>query len=363
MAEQGPLRPERVAVYTLTLPGLKVAQRVAEALPGSTLYLAAKYRHLAPSAVPVEEPLRDLLGRTWSLHDGHIFVMAAGIVLRAIAPLVLDKRVDPAVLVVDLKGRYFVPLLAGHLGGANPLARYLAAALGGEAVLTTGTDSVGAPAPDLLAKALGAWVPDWKPLKEVSALLVDGRPVGFYSDCAHLGPLARYPMVRLLEAPPWEESPLGVEGLVLFTVRRPPPLPLPTFLAHPRCLVLGIGCNRNTPTEEIRREVWGFLEEEGFARESLLKLATAELKRDEVGLLAFAEEAGLPLAFHSRETLNAQPIPNPSEAVFRHTGLWGVAEAAVLAEGARLLVEKRKRGNLTLALGVLPLALPEEALP
>lgn len=89
-------------------------------------------------------------------------------------------------------------------------------------------------------------------------------------------------------------KPFGGRGLVLFTVRRPPPLPFPTFLAHPRCLVLGIGCNRNTPTEEIRREVWGFLEEEGFARESLLKLATAELKRDEVGLLAFAEEAGLP---------------------------------------------------------------------
>jgi cobalt-precorrin 5A hydrolase len=146
-------------------------------------------------------------------------------------------------------------------------------------------------------------------------------------------------------------------------VRQPFPLPVPTLFAHPPALVLGIGCNRGTPLEEIRREVFGFLQERGFARESLRALATAELKRDEAGLLAFAEETGLPLRFHPKEVLNAQRIPNPSEAVFRHTGLWGVAEAAVLAEGARLLVEKTKRGNLTLALGVLSLRLPEEVLP
>lgn len=360
MPELGPLRPERVAVYTLTLPGLAVAERIAGALPGSALYVAEKYRALAPEgAIPFGEPIKDLLRRTWVLHDGHVFVMAAGIVLRAIAPLVLDKRVDPAVLVVDLKGRYFVPLLAGHLGGANPLARHLAEALGGEAIVTTGTDAVGAPAPDLLAKALGARVPDWGPLKEVAALLVDGRPVGFFSECVDLTPLRRYPMVRLLDRP----EPRGVEGMVLFTVRKAFPLPVPALFAHPRALVLGLGCNRGTPLEEIRAEVFRFLDEEGFTWESLALLATAELKRDEAGLLAFAQEVGLPLRSHPKEVLNAQPIPNPSEAVFRHTGLWGVAEAAVLAEGARLLVEKAKRGNLTLALGVLPLALPEEALP
>ncbi|GAA6755518.1 cobalamin biosynthesis protein CbiG [Thermus sp. 2.9] len=358
MAEVGPLRPERVAVYTLTLPGLKVAEAVHRALPGSTLYVAGKYRGLVEASF-FDEPIRDLLAKTWPLHDGHVFVMAAGIVLRAIAPLILDKRVDPAVLVVDLKGRYFVPLLAGHLGGANPLARYLAEALGGEAVLTTGTDSLALPAPDLLAKALAARVPDWKPLKEVSALLVDGRPVGFYSDCVDLSPLARYPTLRLLPRP----EPEGVEGMVLFTVKRPFSLPVPALFAHPPALVLGLGCNRGTPQEEIRQEVLRFLEEGGFALEALARLATATLKQDEAGLLAFAQELGLPLRFHPPEVLNAQPIPNPSEVVFRHTGLWGVAEAAVLAEGARLLVEKTKRGNLTLALGVLPLRIPEEALP
>ena len=241
----------------------------------------------------------------------------------------------------------------------RPEAEKLAEALGGEAVLTTGTDSLNAPAPDLLAKALGARVPDWSPLKEVSALLVDGRPVGFWSDCVDLSPLGRYPMVRVLKEPRTE----GVEGMVLFTVRKAFPLPVPALFAHPPALVLGIGCNRGTPLEEIRREVFAFLEEGGFARESLRVLATAELKRDEAGLLAFAEEVGLPLRFYPKEVLNAQRIPNPSEAVFRHTGLWGVAEAAVLAEGARLLVEKTKRGNLTLALGVLSLGIPEEALP
>ncbi|GAA5335306.1 MULTISPECIES: cobalt-precorrin 5A hydrolase [Thermus] len=358
MPELGPLRPERVAVYTLTLPGLKVAEAIHRALPGSTLYVAGKYRGLLEARF-FDEPIRDLLERTWPLHDGHVFVMAAGIVLRAIAPRILDKRVDPAVLVVDLKGRYFVPLLAGHLGGANPLARYLAEALGGEAVLTTGTDSLALPAPDLLAKALSAKVPDWKPLKDVSALLVDGRPVGFYADCVDLSPLARYPSLRLLPSP----HPEGVEGMVLFTVKKPFPLPVPALFAHPPALVLGLGCNRGTPLEEIRGEVFRFLEEGGFAQEALARIATATLKRDEAGLLAFAEEMGLPLRFHPPEVLNAQPIPNPSEVVFRHTGLYGVAEAAVLAEGARLLVEKTKRGNLTLALGVLTLSIPEEALP
>lgn len=360
MAELGPLRPERVALYALTLPGLSVAERIKKVLPGSALYVSAKYRALlGEGAIPFAEPIRELLQRTWALHDGHVFVMASGIVLRAAASLLSDKRVDPAVLVVDPAGRFAIPLLSGHLGGANPLARYLAEALGMQAVLTTGTDSVGAPAPDLLAKAIGARVPDWGPLKEVSALLVDGRPVGFFSECVDLSPLARYPMVRLLKTP----VPQGVEGMVLFTCKRPWPLPVPALFAHPKALVLGIGCNRGTPLEEVRREVLGFLEEHQLARESLLRLATATLKREEEGLLAFAEEMGLPLSFHPPEVLNRQTIPNPSEVVFRHTGLWGVAEAAVLAEGARLLVQKTKRKNLTLALGVVPLGIPAEALP
>lgn len=246
--------------------------------------------------------------------------MASGIVLRAIAPLLLGKRVDPAVLAVDLKGRYFVPLLAGHLGGANPLARHLAEVLGGEAVLTTGTDALGVPAPDLLAKALGARVPDWRPLKEVSALLVDGRPVGFWSDCVDLTPLGRYPGVRLLEAP----RPDGVEGMVLFTVRKPFPLPVPALFAHPPALVLGLGCNRGTPLEEIREGVQRFLEEGGFAREALGRLATAEIKRDEEGLLAFAKEAGLPVSFHPAEVLNAQRIPTiPRRRSFGTRGYGG----------------------------------------
>ncbi|MFQ5895362.1 MAG: cobalamin biosynthesis protein, partial [Nitrospinota bacterium] len=141
----------------------------------------------------------------------------------------------------------------------------------------------------------------------------------------------------------------------------PPASPLPaerTALLRPRLLVVGMGCNKGTPEEEVAAVVRDTLREQRLAFASVRNLATVEMKKDEPGLLAFCRAHGFELAVYTREEANSVPIPSPSEVVFKHTGVWGVAEPAALlsARGGRLILEKQKRGNCTIALAVAPLA-------
>jgi cobalt-precorrin 5A hydrolase len=131
----------------------------------------------------------------------------------------------------------------------------------------------------------------------------------------------------------------------------------PTLWLRPRVLVVGVGCNSGTSEDEIAREVDAVLVEAGLSPRSIREIATFELKKDEPGLVAFAASRGLPLRSFDARTINEDSPPFPrSEAVFRHVGVWGVAEpAALLAAGASAcLVPKQKRGNVTVAVASVP---------
>ena len=141
----------------------------------------------------------------FSRHEAHVFVCASGIAVRAIAPLLATKDVDPAVVVLDQEGRFAVSLLSGHLGGANALAEAIARATGGQAVITTATDLAGLPAIDLLAKERGMAIPDLAAAKAVSAALLDGTSIPLVDPEARLlAPddprLAHFPPVSADEA-------------------------------------------------------------------------------------------------------------------------------------------------------------------
>lgn len=336
--------PGSLAVYALTGAGADLARTLARGLQAAVFLPAA----LAREGETPFEALPVLVAGTFARFAGHLFVTAAGIAVRAIAPHLEDKTRDPAVVVLDQEGRFAVSLLSGHLGGANDLARLAAALTGGRAVLTTATDTAGFSAPDLLARRRGLTVENPEMIREVNAALLRGEEVQVFDPEGWLGLTGTEPGYRLL-ARMVDHRPDRPGVWTDFQEGTGPP---GVLLLRPPCLHLGVGCRRGVPAREILTAVRSLFFGNGLALASLASLGSAEIKRDEPGLLEAAAELGLAPRFLSLDQLGRIPVPHPSATVAKHIGVPSVCEAAALlmSAGGSLLIPKTKTGTVTLAL-------------
>ncbi|MDD4400616.1 MAG: cobalamin biosynthesis central domain-containing protein, partial [Desulfitobacteriaceae bacterium] len=168
------------AVITLTKAAADVGSCIREQIPDAVLYVQARYGKDFPAAEIIDGKLPLFVKGLWDAYSRLIFIMAAGIVVRMIAPLLSSKTEDPAVVVLDEKGQCVISLLAGHWGGANELAREIAAGLGALPVITTATDVEGLPAWDELARRNGCTLENSGHLKKITGLMLDGQTVAVY---------------------------------------------------------------------------------------------------------------------------------------------------------------------------------------
>jgi len=271
--------------------------------------------------------------------DAVVAVMAAGAVVRILAPLIAagHKSSDPAVVVVDEAGRFVIPVLGGHAAGANDLASELAEVLGADAVITTATDTAGLPGLDGLG---------WPVSGDVSGVcraLLDGERVTVSS--AHRWPLPALGQ-NVIEVLGSETASAfsGTKGtaaeisadgpLILISDLAKPPAGPSVVVLRPPSLVVGMGASRGVSLDEARRLLDTALEAAGLAVESVAAIATAQIKGDEQGLVDLAHQLRVPLVTHSAAALGQVTVPNPSEVVRAVVGTPSVAEAAALL-GAR----------------------------
>jgi cobalt-precorrin 5A hydrolase len=332
----------KIAVWAITPNGAALAVRIAAAFANADVYGGKRLDGLPEPAVRFES-LTEAVAAHFRRYSGHVFVMAAGIVVRTVAGLIVHKTEDPAVVVVDDRGAFAISLLSGHIGGANRLALQVAAAIGAQPVVTTATDVNGAVAIDLLAAELGLAVETPAAIKTVNMALLTGSPLEVHDP---LGMLAG----RLPAGP--SGSGAAAEARI-WVDDRTAAAPPGALVLRPRSLVAGIGCNRHTDVAEIRELLFGTLQAAGLSAASLERLASIDLKQDEPGLAALARELGRPLQFFSREAIGAVEavVPTPSAAVAKHIGVKSVCEAtAILASrGGSLIVPKRCSRNATVA--------------
>lgn len=326
MASGTPKANMKIAVLSITEGGKRLARLIASRLDNA---------HILDCKAGVSE----VITRAWRKYNGFVLVMATGIVVRAVAKLIEDKRTDPCVVVCDEKGRFAISLLSGHLGGGNDLARKISAITGGEAVITTSSDTLGLPALDLWARDKGLIPENPKDIIRLSSLLVNK---GF---------LRIFPEIELRELP---NGFIQVEDVSEADIVISPSTCWRDVNAHfmrPRILVVGIGCNRGVTSSQIEEAVTDAFIKNNLSVFSIHSLATIDLKKDEKGLSDFAREKGLELNFFSKDELNAVPSLNHSEPVFRATGAYGVSEpAAILASKyGRLIVKKIKYKDVTIA--------------
>ncbi len=314
------------AIIALTKGGKELAKQLSAVLPNSKV-------------VNVQSGINKTLHHAWQEYEALVCIMAAGIVVRAIAPLLHDKNTDPAIVVCDERGQFAISLLSGHLGGGNALAQQVAGLLGGQAVLTTASDVLGHTALDLWARDLALTVADRHRLTNIMAKLVNNGFVFVFSD---------YLLPKL---PPDIISTDKAQLADLLISYRTEHLSGQALL-HPKILVAGVGCNRGTPATEISEALQLACMENGLAFQSIRNLASIILKQDEAGLLAVAQEQDWPIDFYSAEQLNSVENVTVSPAALQATGAQGVAEpAAILSSGGgKLLVRKRKMPNVTIAI-------------
>ena len=333
-------------VFSFTRNGAKISLKLQKYLNScgfeTGIFTTRRYRDIAPALKVISPSLHEMCKEAFSRCRLMIFIGATGIAIRSIAPYIRSKTKDPAVISIDEQGKFVVPLLSGHIGGANSLAAGIAAFLKAVPVITTATDVNDLFAVDEWAARHNMSIFNMDAAKTFASYLVDCKKVGVKSEFPIRGELPKGLVLA-------EEGPVGMAISLRKTVQ---PF-VETVVLRPRVLHLGIGCRKGTTMDDIETLVIQELTKQKITLSVVKGLASIDIKKDEPGLLAFAKEYALPLRFYSAEELNmVKGDFTTSSFVTRTVGVDNVCErAAVLdSRGGKLLLRKTSRSGVTLAI-------------
>jgi cobalt-precorrin 5A hydrolase / precorrin-3B C17-methyltransferase len=329
--------PDDIAILVLGPSGAALGRRLRNALPGCRLHGPRAYAGDWDESY--DRPSAEI-ARLFAAGRPIIGLCASGILIRSVAPLLVEKSSEPAVVAVAENGSTAVPLVGGH-HGANALARAVAALTGGVAAVTTAGDLQ-------LGLAFDEPPPGWRianpeRVKAIAAALLRGDPVALVTETGG----AEWLCEGTIE---WAEH---AERSVVVTDRAVDPT-TDALVFHPPVLALGIGCERGCSSEEIAELARATLAKAGIAAEAVAAVVSIELKLAEPAIHTLAKSLGVPARFFSVARLFAETerLSERSAATFHATGCWGVAEGAALAAagpGGMLVVPKRKSRRATCA--------------
>lgn len=321
----------RLAMLAFSEKGLLLAKRLQTLLSDN--------HEISAQRCP-KDGLHSWTEQHFNTSDALVFIGASGIAVRAIGPLVDSKTRDPAVLVIDECAEFVIPLLSGHIGGANALAKKMADLLDAQAVITTATDCNGLFAIDSWATQQGYVIANPEYIKKVSACLLSGEIIRMKSSFATVLAPELSNEIILTDRPPFDVK-IGIKvsnELALHLV--------------PRVLTLGVGCKKATPAAEIRAAFDGLCAELRLEPRAFSQVCSIDLKAKEPGLLAFCREVGLPLITYSAQSLAALHGDfTASDFVRQTTGVDNVCErSAVMGSAGTLLTRKRTFNGVTMAI-------------
>ena len=311
-----------IQLIAFSARGDALAQKLAVALHGVSMRCG----------VPLS--LQQWTAKAFQEANALIFIGAVGIAVRAIAPYVQKKTTDPAVVVLDECAQFVIPILSGHLGGGNDLARQIATLSGACPVITTATDIHGIFAVDEWARHQGCAIEYPERIRLVSAKLLAQQTVQVRTDVPTLDRV-------LLTAETECDFELSIS-----------PRCLSALHLIPRIGVLGIGCKKDSAASTIETAFSAFLSQNKISESAIVAVCSIDLKREEPGLLAFCERHGFSfLTFSKAELSKVQGTFSGSEFVKCVTGVDNVCErSAVLGSGGHLVVPKTVLHGVTLAL-------------
>ncbi len=340
--------PAGTACVALTADGLTIARTIAELLPDADVHgLTGRTEGTDVSFGDTGDHLRQLFQAGRPI----VAVMAAGILVRILGPILADKEIEPPVLAVAADGGAVVPLLGGH-NGANRMARAIAESIGATAAVTTAGDLANGLALD--DPPPGWHLEDRATVKPVAAALLAGEPVALDVDAGDAAWIT--------------DSGFSFDDTAAkrIVISDRTDMPADAVVLRPPVLALGVGTARGADPAELIDLARATLAEAGLSPGAVACVASVDLKEDEPAVLALADEFGVPARFFSAEELERETprLANPSEVVFTEVGCHGVSEGAALAAAggdATLVAEKRKTANATCAIARAPLGIAAHA--
>jgi cobalt-precorrin 5A hydrolase len=341
------------AVYVITKHGLEIAARLRESIPGADLFVSTRLAEQAPAdAIRMPLPMGQTLAEAWPNYDCHIHVISVGAVVRMIKDLLVDKKVDPAVICVDDAARFAICVLSGHVGRGNEFTERVAHAVGAMPVVTTASDSIGTLTVDILGRDLGWQLDDMdRNVTLACAEVVNGNKTCFIQETGepHFWPLDRPLPKGVSYATDLDLiDPDDFTMLMICTDRTietsHPRHWAKSVIYRPKSLILGLGCDRDTPLSVVENGLQKFFAEFQLSPRCVKAVASIDKKSDEPALLELCRKFQWPFLVYPAEQLDVvEGIENPSDAVRKHVGTRSVAEAAcLLASGAgKLLMPKQ----------------------
>jgi cobalt-precorrin 5A hydrolase len=347
----------KIAIISVTLKGSFLGEALGEKLNAEVDLFSWARGSLHASTYPFDN-LSKHVAKIFYEYDGLIFIMATGIVLRVIAPYMIDKRSDPAVVVMDEAGIHAISLLSGHIGGANELTRQVAAAIGARPVITTATDIANLPAPDVIAVKMDLTIDPFEKMKAVNASIAAGNRVPYFidKDILDVKKYFNWASEAGIELRGIEElcDHASYDAAVVITDKE---LHLPHLHVYlrPATLSIGIGCRRGTRSAEILAAISDACRKIGRSPNSIAIIGSTIAKHDEIGLLAAGQQLEIPLEFYTNEQLqevvDLQHL-KISKIVQKAIGVGNVCESAALlgARASRLLLPKTIYPKVTVAI-------------
>ena len=372
----------KVSMMALSITGQETGIKLKQALEarGMEVSFMTKSKYIPDSTAL---SLDEWTSREFMQTDVMIWICACGIAVRHIAPYIKSKKKDPAVIVLDECGKFAISLLSGHLGGANELTLEIAEIMGAVPVVTTATDLHKCFAVDVFSKKNDCEIRNMTAAKEVSAALLAGREVGFFSEFPWEGIIPKGLVLcdkdgKRLDVNEGNESDESskrnkrddgdedhisnkkgrnnpMEIGIAVTIHRGVRPFASTVTIIPKAIVLGMGCRRGKDEESILKAAKEAMLNNVLYQDAFEKIVSIDLKKDEPGLQKLAEHWKIPFETFSEEILmNAKGEYTTSSFVKSITGVDNVCErsAVIGSDGGELIQKKVGKDGVTTAIAV-----------
>ncbi|TLY10483.1 MAG: precorrin-3B C(17)-methyltransferase [Thaumarchaeota archaeon] len=344
----------KTGIVAITKHGIEIARRIKQKMPEVEIYVPAKHSDGETDINWFSEQSTQLVGSLFKKYDALICIFSLGAVIRMIGPHLVDKKSDPAVIVIDDRANHVISTLSGHLGGANALARLVASLLGAKPVITTAADVNETIAVDLLGREFGWTIENFENVTKTSAFMVNEEKIAIYQEAGEKNwwhaPLPKN--VNIVDNIEHVKSPEFKAGLIISDRKiSDPEIMGKSVVYRPKSLVVGIGLHWDTSKDVIESGIMTVFKEKALSFRSIRNVSSINREAKVKGLQEFSKEHGIPVQIYDKNELASVIVPNPSTTVQKFEGTPSVSEAgSLLSSKGELVVPKQKfPPNLTVA--------------
>lgn len=353
----------KLAIVCLSENGKNLALQINEKYESSQIYIINNNNKISiddncKNTIVIQGEFSEIVKYIFKKYENILFIMATGIVVRTIAPLIQSKLSDPAVLVCDEKGTNVISLLSGHMGGANELTLKISKLINSNPVITTATDVNNKSALDNISKKLNAHIDNFRDrVKDINSMLVNNEKVGIYIDGDYEVDTRGFEKLSNLD----NINHLG--KIVVISNRVNPSIHKTVNISEdnkfikvtPKNIVLGIGCRRNTNSLKLKNTVKDFLETHNIDIKSVYKIGSIDIKFDEQAIIDLSKELSVPFETIDKEDiLKIEDLFDKSEFVKKQVGVYNVSEpVAYILSNKNVIVKKTRYDGITISMGRL----------